>query len=276
VQSLALRGGIVPVRLRLVGEPALEADDRDGRVRQAGRIARQAALADTTAVLVIAEVAHIMDPVPDFPVPAAPRQHLTRPGHVRTERSDAVYRFRRGLAGLEHGSFAHDAKGLAVARQRHEALVIVARSKHIALQTGRGPCRRSRDRSCRPIEASAGPAHGGRRRSRCRRSHWRTPGCGRHRRRALQRQSGNDPTRPLCGAPAPTCRRGPVHSPARQFTLPDQRIDCDFRIALILLTLLNIRECRHFFSSRCHTIRLYESLIFRSRNPGEPGKFPFS
>ena len=161
MQSLALRGGIVPVRLWLVAEPALEADDRDDRVRQADRIARHAALADVVAVLVIAEVAHIMDPVPDFPVPAAPRQHLTRPGHVRTERSDAVYRFRRGLAGLEHGSFAHDAKGLAVARQRHEALVIVARSKHIALQTGRGPCRRSRDRSCRPIEASAGPAHGG-------------------------------------------------------------------------------------------------------------------
>ena len=73
-----------------------------------------------------------MDPVLDFPVPAAPRQHLTRPGHVRTQRSDAVYRFCRGLAGLEHGSFAHDAKGLAAARQRHEALVVVARSKHIA------------------------------------------------------------------------------------------------------------------------------------------------
>ena len=150
MQSLALRGGIVPVRLRLVAEPALETDDRDGRVRQAGKIARQAALADTTAVLVIAEVAHIMDPVLDFPVPAAPRQHLTRPDHVRTERSDAVYCFRRGLAGLEHGSFAHDAKGLAAARQRHEALVIVTRNEHIALQTGRGPCRRSRDRPAVP------------------------------------------------------------------------------------------------------------------------------
>jgi len=56
VQSLALRGGIVPVHLRLVAEPALEADNRDGRVRQAGKIARQAALADATTVLVIAEV----------------------------------------------------------------------------------------------------------------------------------------------------------------------------------------------------------------------------
>ena len=129
MQSLVLRGGIVPVRLRLVAEPALEADDRDGRVRQAGKIARQTALADTTAVLVVAEVAHIMDPVLDFPVPTAPRQHLTRPGHVRTQGSDTVYCFRRGLASLEHGSFAHDAEGLGAARQRHEALVVVAEAR---------------------------------------------------------------------------------------------------------------------------------------------------
>ena len=127
-----------------------------------------------------------MDPVLDFPVPAAPRQHLTRPGHVRTQRSDAVYRFRRGLAGLEHGSFAHDAKGLAAARQRHEALVIVARSKHIAhpllqpavaLVDGLATARAVPSKHLQVLQ------HG--------------------------------------GALAPTCRRGPVHSPGRRFAPPN-------------------------------------------------------
>ena len=216
------------------------------------------------------EVAHIMDPVLDFPVPAAPRQHLARPGYVRTERSDAVYRFRRGLAGLEHGSFAHDAKGLAAARQRHEALVIVARSKHIAhpllqpavalvdgLATARAvPSKRlqilqhgglvaldhqdviglpGNDQFCgfpatvqgvqgqpppRHIQfvdqlaggddLAAGEATGG---------HLAADDTG------AVLHDGNQATirlaRCACGAPAPTCRRWPVRSPARRFAPPN-------------------------------------------------------
>ena len=63
VEGLLRPGGVVPVGGRQVLEAALVAHDGDGRVGQAGEIARQIAHMRPAAVLVVGEVAHVVQPV---------------------------------------------------------------------------------------------------------------------------------------------------------------------------------------------------------------------
>ena len=67
-RGLALAGGAVPLRLRLVREAPAQADDRDGGVGQAGEVARRFAVAHAGAVLVPGPVADVVEPVFDLPV----------------------------------------------------------------------------------------------------------------------------------------------------------------------------------------------------------------
>ena len=68
-QGLSLAGGVVPVGLGLVAELAAHPDDGDGGIGQAGEVAGQLAGADAAAVLVVGDVADVVYPVLDLPVP---------------------------------------------------------------------------------------------------------------------------------------------------------------------------------------------------------------
>ena len=68
VEGLLRRGGVVPVGGGQMLEAALAAHDGDRRVGQAGQVARQVADVRPAAVLVVGEVAHVVEPVPDVPV----------------------------------------------------------------------------------------------------------------------------------------------------------------------------------------------------------------
>ena len=79
-QGFALVGGVVAVGLRLVAESAAQLDDGDSGVGEAGEIARQLAVAHSGAVLVVGEVADVVDTVLDFPVAAIERENFGRSG----------------------------------------------------------------------------------------------------------------------------------------------------------------------------------------------------
>ena len=63
IEGLLWSGGVVSVGGGEVLEPALVAHDGDGRVGQAGQVARQVADMRPAAVLVVGEVAHVVEPV---------------------------------------------------------------------------------------------------------------------------------------------------------------------------------------------------------------------
>ena len=96
-----------------VAEAAVAAHDGDGRVAQAGEIARHVAHVCPTTIFVVGEVAHIVQAVLDVPVSADHGQEFLGPGALGAERGQTVGNFDAAFAGLEDLAFAVDAQRLA-------------------------------------------------------------------------------------------------------------------------------------------------------------------
>jgi len=80
----------VPVRAGQEPEAALVAHDGDGRVGQAGEVTRQVADVRPAAVLVVGEVAHVVEPVLDVRVVSDKVRDLRGAGLAWAERGDPV------------------------------------------------------------------------------------------------------------------------------------------------------------------------------------------
>ena len=103
----------VAVGLGQIAEAALAAHDGDGRVGQAGEIARQVADVRPAAVFVAGEVAHVVQAVFDVPVIADQSEQFLGPGAVGTERGQVASHFDAAGAGFEDLALAFDAHRLA-------------------------------------------------------------------------------------------------------------------------------------------------------------------
>ena len=86
VEGILRTGGVVAVGLGQVAKRALAAHDGDGRVGQAGEIARQVAHVRPATVFIVGEVAHVVHPV--FDVPVVPDQRQELPGRRARRRAE--------------------------------------------------------------------------------------------------------------------------------------------------------------------------------------------
>ena len=106
---------IVPVGLGEELESSLDAHDGDGEVREAGEVARQMAGTHPAAVFVIGDVAHVVQPIFDAPMPSHEREDELGGGLFGGKRGQAVHGLVLDLAGLGASPLAFDAK-------RHRAM----------------------------------------------------------------------------------------------------------------------------------------------------------
>ena len=113
VERILRTGGIVAVGLGHVAEAALAAHDGDGRVGQAGEIARQVVHPSPAAVFVVGEVAHVVQAVLDVSVVAHQGEQLLGAGALGAERGEAPGHFDAARGGFEDLALAFDAHRLA-------------------------------------------------------------------------------------------------------------------------------------------------------------------
>ena len=112
VQGIVRAGGVVAVGGGDVPEPTQYSHDGDGGVAQRRQVARQVARRGSATVLVVAEVAHVVEPVFHFPVPAHEAGELVGAGLVGAQRGEAISHLAGGLPGFEDGALALDARRL--------------------------------------------------------------------------------------------------------------------------------------------------------------------
>ena len=116
-QRIAPAGGIVAAGLGHVEEAALESDDGDGGVGEAGQVAGEVPAADAQAVFVAGEVADVAQSVLDCPMAAVEGGQFLRAGPLRPRGGKAEDGLDGGFPGADDLPLAHDAEDLAVSRQ---------------------------------------------------------------------------------------------------------------------------------------------------------------
>ena len=101
---------IVPVGLGKELESSLDAHDGDGEVREAGEVARQMAGTRPALVFLVGDVAHVVQPIFDAPMPSHEREDELGGGLFGGKRGQAVYGLVLDLAGVDVSPLALDAK----------------------------------------------------------------------------------------------------------------------------------------------------------------------